>query len=259
LLDWLAVEFMRLGWDVKALDRLIVTSTAYRQSSNASRALIERDPDNRLLARGPRKRLSAEMIRDQALAAGGLLVERLGGPSVRPYQPAGLWKDLTGGDYKPDSGPNLYRRSLYTFWKRTVAPPAMVAFDASTRETCCVRETRTNTPLQALDLLNDETYVEASRKLAERVLKTTAPTADARIARAFRMILSRRPTPAELRILSHSYERAAARFRSDPVAARKLIAVGQSPRDKRLDVAELAALTELSSMIFNLAEAVTKE
>ena len=174
LLDWLATEFIRRGWDVKSLDRLIVTSATYRQSSNATRQQIERDPENRLLARGPRKRLSAEMIRDQALAASGLLVERIGGPSVRPYQPSGLWQDLNGQTYKADSGPGLFRRSLYTFWKRTVAPPAMVAFDASTRETCTVRETRTNTPLQALDLLNDVTYLEASRKLAERVLQMPA-------------------------------------------------------------------------------------
>jgi hypothetical protein len=259
LLDWLATEFVRHAWDVKSLDRLIVTSATYRQSSNATRQQIEHDPENRLLARGPRKRLSAEMIRDQALAASGLLVERVGGPSVRPYQPPGLWQDLNGQTYKPDSGPGLYRRSLYTFWKRTVAPPAMVAFDASTRETCTVRETRTNTPLQALDLLNDVTYLEASRKLAERVLRMPAASVSQRIERAFRLILTRRPTAEEARILRQGYDRRLAAFRADPNSARKLLAVGQSPRDARLDLAELAAGTTTASLIFNLSETVTKD
>jgi mono/diheme cytochrome c family protein len=259
LLDWLATEFVRLGWDVKALDRLIVTSATYRQSSNATRRQIEQDPENRLLARGPRKRLSAEMIRDQALAASGLLVERVGGPSVRPYQPPGLWKDLNGQNYKADSGPGLYRRSLYTFWKRTIAPPAMVAFDAATREACTVRETRTNTPLQALNLLNDVTYIEASRKLAARVLETPASSPSERIARAFRLVLSRQPTKAEARILRASYDRRLTAFRADADSAKKLLAVGQSARDDCLDVAELAAYTTTASLIFNLAETVTKE
>lgn len=259
LLDWLATEFVRRGWDGKALDRLIVTSATYRQSSNVTRQEIERDPENRLLARGPRKRLSAEMIRDQALAASGLLVEQLGGPSVRPYQPPGLWQDLNGQTYKPDFGRGLYRRSLYTFWKRTVAPPAMVAFDASTRETCTVRETRTNTPLQALNLLNDVTYIEASRKLAERVLEMPASSPSQRIARAFRLALSRPPSDAEARILRAGYGRRISAFRADPDSARKLLAVGQSPRNERLDAAELAAYTTTASLIFNLAETVTKE
>jgi hypothetical protein len=259
LLDWLATEFIRRGWDVKSLDRLIVTSATYRQASSATRQQIERDPENRLLARGPRKRLSAEMIRDQALAASGLLAERIGGPSVRPYQPPGLWQDLNGQTYKADSGPGLYRRSLYTFWKRTVAPPAMVAFDASTRETCTVRESRTNTPLQALDLLNDVTYLEASRKLAERVLQMPALSPSQRIERAFRLVLSRRPTTAEARILRQSYDRRLTAFRADPDSARKLLAIGQSPRDTRLDMAELAAGTTTASLIFNLSEAVTND
>jgi hypothetical protein len=166
---------------------------------------------------------------------------------------------LNGQTYKADSGPGLYRRSLYTFWKRTVAPPAMVAFDASTRETCTVRESRTNTPLQALDLLNDVTYLEASRKLAERVLQMPALSPSQRIERAFRLVLSRRPTTAEARILRQSYDRRLTAFRADPDSARKLLAIGQSPRDTRLDMAELAAGTTTASLIFNLSEAVTKD
>ncbi len=168
LLDFLATEFVRGGWNVKALQKLIVTSSTYRQSSRVSRELLQKDPENRLLARGPRFRLSAEMIRDQALFVSGLLVEKIGGPSARPYQPAGLAKELGADPYKQDQGENLYRRGLYTFWKRTVAPPMMINFDAPGRETCLVRETRTNTPLQALNLLNDVTFVEAARNLAQR-------------------------------------------------------------------------------------------
>ena len=171
LLDWLATEFMRTGWDVKAIAKTIVTSATYRQSSSVSKELLQRDPENRLLARGPRFRLAAEMVRDQALSISGLLVEKIGGPSVKPYQPQGLWKELAGGeDYKQDKGEGLYRRSLYTFWKRAVPPPSMMTFDSAGREACVVRETRTNTPLQALTLMNDVTYLEAARVMAERMM-----------------------------------------------------------------------------------------
>ena len=184
LLDWLATEFVRTGWDVKAMQKLIVTSATYRQSSKVTPELLQRDPENRLLARGPRFRLPAEMIRDQALAVAGLLVEKLGGPSVKPYQPAGLWKELAmqDMDYVQSKGDDLYRRSLYTFWKRTVAPPDDDDFDAAERETCVVRETRTNTPLQALDLMNDVTFVEAARVLGQRMMKEGGATPDARLA-----------------------------------------------------------------------------
>src|SRR5437016_1018265 len=174
LLDWLAVEFSsgERPWDIKHLLKLIVTSATYRQSSRVTPARLQKDPDNRLLARGPRFRLSADVIRDQALFASGLLVEKQGGPSVKPYQPAGLVMELTGTEeYVPDHGEKLYRRSLYTFWKRTVAPPTLMTFDAANRETCVVRETRTNTPLQALNLMNDVTFVEAARVLAERAMR----------------------------------------------------------------------------------------
>jgi hypothetical protein len=221
--------------------------------------LLRRDPENRLLARGPRVRLAAEMIRDQALAASGLLVERIGGPSVRPYQPGDLWKELASVEYVQDHGEKLYRRSLYTFWKRTVAPPTMIAFDAAGRETCTVRETRTNTPLQALALLNEVTFVEAARKLGERVMVEGGETPESRIALAFRLVVARPPRSAELQILVKGFENHLARYRSQPQAAAELLASGEAPRDERLDPAELAAYAAVASVILNLDETVTKE
>jgi mono/diheme cytochrome c family protein len=258
LLDWLATELVRTGWDVKAMQRRIVTSAAYRQSSKVTPELRQRDPENRLLARGPRFRLSAEVIRDQALFASGLLVEKLGGPSVRPYQPAGLSRELGAEAYVQDHGPSLYRRSLYTFWKRTVTPPAMTAFDAPGRESCTVRETRTNTPLQALNLMNDVTYVEAARVLAERIMKEAA-TPEQRLTLAFRLLTAHPPKPAEMRVLLGSLERYRERYGKDAEAARKLVSVGESSRDERLDVGELAAYTAVASMLLNLDEVITKE
>jgi Protein of unknown function (DUF1553)/Protein of unknown function (DUF1549)/Concanavalin A-like lectin/glucanases superfamily/Planctomycete cytochrome C len=259
LLDWLATEFVRTGWNVKALLKTIMTSATYCQTSKVNPTLLQKDPENRLLARGARIRLTAEVIRDQALAASGLLVEKLGGPSVRPYQPPGLWKELTDSDYKQDHGENLYRRSLYTFWKRTVAPPTMVTFDASTRETCTVRETRTNTPLQALTLLNDVAFVEASRNLAQRVMTTGAASPEARLTLAFRLATARRPNPTELGILLADWTDHASHYRAHPAAALELVTIGESPRDESLDVPELAAYTAVASLILNLDETITKE
>jgi hypothetical protein len=259
LLDWLATEFVRTGWDVKAMLRTIVLSAAYRQSSKMSRELRERDPENRLLTRGPRFRLSAEMVRDQALFASGLLVEKVGGPSVKPYQPASLWKELADAVYQPDKGENLYRRSLYTFWKRTVAPPDMIAFDAAGRETCIVRQTRTNTPLQALTLMNDVTYVEASRVLAERVLRDGGATDEQRLTLMFRLLAARPPRPLELKILRTDLDQQRARFQKDRQEALRLIAVGEAKRDEKLDPAELAAYTAVANLVLNLDEAITKE
>ena len=196
LLDWLAVEFQQNGWDVKALLKTIVMSATYRQSSKITPQLLQRDPENRLLARGPRLRLPAEMIRDQALFVSGLLVEKLGGPSVRPYQPEGLYKDMLFSNmtnYAQDKSEGLWRRSLYTFWKRTVMPPAMQVFDASSRESCTVRETRTNTPLQALNLMNDTTYVEAARLMAQRMLSEGGTKPEDRLALGLRLAAGRRP------------------------------------------------------------------
>jgi Protein of unknown function (DUF1553)/Protein of unknown function (DUF1549)/Planctomycete cytochrome C/Concanavalin A-like lectin/glucanases superfamily len=260
LLDWLATEFMDSGWDVKAMQRLIVTSATYRQSSKVTPPLLAADPENRLLARGPRFRLPAEALRDQALAASGLLVERIGGPSVKPYQPPGLWKELTGSeDYVPDHGDKLYRRSLYTFWKRTVAPPALVTFDAAGRETCVVRPSRTNTPLQALNLMNDVTFVEAARVLAQRAMKEGGTTPEGRITFAFRLATARKPQPLELQVLLDGYREHLADYRKDEKAARKLTSIGEAARDDKLDVVELAAFTTAAGVILNLDEVVTKE
>jgi hypothetical protein len=257
LLDWLATEFVATGWDVKAMLRLMVTSATYRQSSKLSPSLLSRDPENRLLARGPRHRLSAEVIRDQALAASGLLVERLGGASVKPYQPEGLWNDLAGVDYVQDHGERLYRRGLYVFWKRTVAPPVMLTFDAAGRETCIVRETRTNTPLQALALLNEVSFVEAARALAERAMHG-ADLPEKRIDLAFRLVLTRAPSSNELDTLVHGWQRHLDHYRGDREAAMAAINIGESKPDPSLDVAELAACTAVASVILNLDEAVTK-
>ncbi len=185
LLDWLATEFLSSGWDVKHMQKLIVMSATYRQSSQVTSEALQRDPANRWLARGPRFRMPAEMIRDAALSVSGLLVEKLGGPSVKPYQPDGLWEavgytDSNTANFAQDDGENLYRRSLYTFWKRTAPPPAMSTFDAPSREACTVRRARTNTPLQALTLMNDRQFVEASRHFAARMLAEGGETPDAR-------------------------------------------------------------------------------
>ncbi len=260
VLDWLATEFVASGWNVKALQKTIVMSATYRQSSRATPELLQRDPDNRLLARGPRVRLPAEMIRDQALAISGLLVEKVGGPPVKPYQPPGLWQELAGGKgYEQDHGEGLYRRSLYTYWRRTVAPPSMVIFDSPNRETCTVRETRTNTPLQALDLMNDVTFVEAARKLAERMLVEGGRTPEARIAWAWRLALARPPRPRESEVALGLLQQFENVYRGDHAAALEFLSEGESARNRKLDAAQLAAYTGLASMLLNLDETVTKE
>ncbi len=257
LLDWLATEFMR-DWDVKRLMKLLVTSATYRQSSRITPAALGRDPENRLLSHAPRVRLSAEMVRDQALAAAGLLVENIGGPSVKPYQPSGLGKELSGTDLELDHGDKLFRRGLYTFWKRTSPHPTMTAFDAPGREMCCVRPSRTDTPLQALALMNDITFVEAARALAQRVMHEMQ-TREGRVCHAFRLVLNRAPKEQELKVLLADYDQQLTRFRSDPASARSLITTGESPRDNLLDPAEHAALAALCGLILNLDEAVTKQ
>ncbi|MBI3681657.1 MAG: DUF1553 domain-containing protein [Acidobacteria bacterium] len=259
LLDWLATEFLGSGWDVKALQKTIVMSATYRQTSRVTPELAQKDPENRLLARGPRVRLSAEMVRDQALAVSGLLVEKIGGPSVKPYQPAGLWKELSGADYHRDKGEDLYRRSLYTFWKRTAPPPAMMNFDASSRETCIVRENRTNTPLQALNLMNDVTYLEAARKMAERMMREGGSEPAGRIAFGFRLATARHPKPNEAGLLADSFRNQLDYYQTDREAALKFLSQGDSPRDEKLDASELAAYAAVASLILNLDETVTKQ
>jgi hypothetical protein len=256
LLDWLATEFVRTGWDVKAMQKTVVTSATYRQSSRVTPELLRKDPENRLQARGPRVRLAAEEVRDQALAISGLLVEKVGGPSVKPYQPPGLWKELTGGeDYRPDTGEGLHRRSLYTFWKRTAPPPMMMNFDAAGRETCVVREVRTNTPLQALNLMNDLEFVEAARWLAQRMVREGGSTPEARIAYAFELATARPPKAREAEILRSSFQYYRDAFQSDPASAEKYL-VGGAADGKAPD---LAAYTTVAGIILNLDAVVTKE
>ena len=265
LLDWLATEFVRTGWDVKAMQRLIVTSAVYRQSSRATAEGIERDPENRLLARGSRFRLPAEIVRDNALAISGLLNTAIGGPSVYPYQPPGLWKEMSFGDrfsaqvYSPSRGADLYRRSMYTFWKRTVPPPTLATFDAPDREKCTVRRARTNTPLQALVLLNDPTYIEASRILAEGMMTQAGSAPSSRLRFAYRRALARDPNPQERQVLLTLFQKQLGEFRQNEQAAIDLLGVGDSPRNKKLNPVELAAWTTIASTILNLDETVTKE
>ncbi|HEV3004083.1 MAG TPA: PSD1 and planctomycete cytochrome C domain-containing protein [Pirellulales bacterium] len=264
LLDWLATEFVGSGWNVKHLQKLVVMSYAYQQSSRATPQLLERDPENLLLARGPRFRLDAEVVRDAALAASGLLVEQLGGHSVKPYQPEGVWEAVAfvGSNtsmFQQDQGDALYRRSLYTFWKRTAPPPSLTTFDAPSRETCTVRRARTNTPLQALVLMNDKQYVEAARKLAERALGDGGATVESRIAHAFRLATARLPAADELAVLVQIHQGQLAEYQADKEAAAKLLAVGDSKRDEKFDASELAAYTMVANLILNLDETITKE
>jgi len=260
LLDWLATTFVESGWDVKALQKTIVMSAAYRQSSGVTSELLTRDPDNRLIARGPRFRLGPEVIRDQALAVSGLLVKKVGGPSVKPYQPAGLWQELAGGKgYVEDSGPSLYRRSLYTYWKRTVAPPFMVNFDSPNREQCTVAENRTNSPLQALNLMNDVTILEASRKLAERIMREGGTSPESRVAWGYRAVLSRQLDSSRQAVLLRAYRDFLERYKNDESSARSFLTQGSSPQAADLDISELAAYTAVSSLLFNLDDTISKQ
>jgi hypothetical protein len=259
LLDWLARDFIASGWDVKALCKKIVLSSTYRQRSAASAALRERDPENRLLARGPSHRLSAEMLRDAALASSGLLVNRLGGPPTKPYQPPGLWQGQNAflPVYVPDKGEGLYRRSLYTFWRRTSPPPNMLAFDAPSREVCVVRRQTTSTPLQPLVLLNDPQFVEAAEALGERALREGGRTLESRLAYLFRSTATRRPSDRELHLLAELYRGQEELFRKDPDAARKFLKAGNRSLVPGRDPAELAAAAATAGAILNLDAAVT--
>jgi hypothetical protein len=263
LVDWLATEFIESGWDVKHLQRLIVTSATFRQDSKVSAELLQKDPQNRLLARGPRFRLDAEVIRDNLLAASGLLVETLGGRGVRPYQPDGLWKAVayptsTTAKYRKDQGDALYRRSLYTFWKRTAPPPVMATFDAPNRESCRVRRERTNTPLQALAMLNDVQAVEAARHLALRMLREGGKDCASRTAYGFLLATARKPDPAEQAVLTDLFRTHLEDYSQDAEAAKSLLQIGDSSLDDSLATPELAAYTMVANTILNLSEMITQ-
>jgi hypothetical protein len=264
LLDWLAVKFIESKWDIKAMQKLIVMSATYRQSSHVTKDLLEKDPTNKWLARGPRLRLPAESIRDEALAVSGLLVEQLGGPSVKTYQPDGLWAELAtpggiGQTFVQDHGEALYRRSLYMYWKRTVPPPAMSSFDAPSREVCTVSRSRTNTPIQALALMNDVTFVEAARKMAERIVTEGGTKPSERITHAFRLATARKPTADELKILVDDFNYQLATYFAAPEAAAKLLGIGESQKNPNMDPRELAAYTAVANVILNLDETITRE
>ena len=259
LLDWLAMEFVERDWDLKRIIKQMVMSATYRQSSRISPESLERDPQNLWLARGARFRLPAEIIRDNALSVSGLLLEKTGGPSVKPYQPAGLWKETSNRGYEQDHGEKLYRRSLYTYWKRSVPPPNMFAIDAPTRETCTVQRQRTNTPLMALVILNDPTFVEASRALARRAMIESGPDPREKISFIFRSMTSRSPSAAEMEIVLEFFRRQQGVYSNDKAAALKLLAVGESKRLESLDAADHAAWTTVASMILNMDEAITRE
>ncbi len=261
LLDWLATEFIRLGWDMKALQKTMLLSATYRQATKVKPQLLEKDPENRLLARGPRLRLSGETLRDQALAVSGLLVDKIGGPSVRPYMPEGVWDETSRyGDlrnYQAEKGEGLYRRTLYTIWKRSAGPPTLQLFDAPTRDICTLKRSRTNTPLQALALLNEVTFVEAARVLAEQMLAAGGSSPEARITWVYEKLLARKPRAEELQVLTTSLAGRLAHYEAHPEEAAKLLSFGE--RKSAAVTAELAAYTLAANVILNLDEAITRE
>jgi uncharacterized protein DUF1553 len=257
------VEFREGSWDVKKFFKLLVTSATYRQAAAVTAEKKEKDPQNRLLSRGPRFRMDAEMVRDYALAASGLLVPKLGGPSVKPYQPEGVWEAVAmigsnTRDYRRDSGEKLYRRSMYTFWKRAAPPASMDIFNAPNRETCAVRRERTNTPLQALVTLNDPQFVEAARVLAEKAIKEGGPKPEERIDFIARRLLARPFTAQELSLVQAGLADLLAEYKAKPEEAKKLIAVGDSKADPKVDPSELAAWTMLANELMNLDEVLNK-
>lgn len=264
LLDWLATEFMRIGWDMKALQKTIVMSSTYRQSSKITPDNLVSDPENKWFARGPRFRLQGEIIRDQALAVSGLLTSRIGGPSSRPYMPDGVWDETSRyGDlrnYKHDKGDNLYRRSMYTIWKRTAAPPSMLIFDAPNREICSIIRSRTNTPLQALALLNEVTYVEAAKKLGERMLAEGGTSDYERIQYGLLLARGRKGTEQEAQLLLEGLKKDSRRFDLDPDSAKQILSVGEyRPNITQYDPKLLAAYMVTANILLNLDEVVTRE
>jgi len=261
LLDWLAVEFRESGWDVKKLFKLMVTSAAYRQSATTTPDKLVKDNANRLLSRGPRFRMDAEMVRDYALAASGLLVKQIGGPSVKPYQPEGVWEAVAmGGNtsrYEREKGEGLYRRSMYWFWKRSAPPASMEIFNAPSREGCCVKRERTNTPLQALVTLNDPQFVEAARSLADRALEIGGPADDARLEFIAERVLARPLAADELAIVKKSLADLAEWYKAHPDDAKTLIAIGET-KPRAADPVQLASWTMLTNELMNLDEVLCK-
>ena len=262
LLDWLAVDFMENGWDIKRLHRQIMTSHAYTQTSRITPPLHARDPENRLLARGPRFRLDSHAIRDQALAIGGLLNRDLGGAPVKPYQPPGLWSSVANNPnkiYRNDTGGKLYRRTLYTFWKRAINPPRQIIFDAQGRDACNVRQKVTNTPLQALALMNDPTFVEAARMLAERMISEGGTSANERLAWAHRVCTARDADASTLAVLRENLAHFQKHYAAHPEAAESYLKVGESPRDESIPAPELAAYAATAHLLLNLDTTITRE
>jgi cytochrome c553 len=257
LLDWLAMEFIRSGWDIQHLQKTILLSRTYRQASAIEAGNASQDTDNRWLARGPRRRLSGFALRDQALAASGLLVEQIGGPSVKPYMPPNIWKAFSNNKYVQDHGAKLYRRSLYTYWRRTIPPPTMMTFNAAGREVCAVRTEQTNTPLQALTLMNNKSFVEASRFLAERMLREGGSSLSAQLERGFWLVCGRAPSHAEQRVLHRAHADFAAEFAKNLRGAKQLLETGETPRDATIDPQTHAAMTMTASLLLNLEEAIT--
>jgi hypothetical protein len=259
LLDWLAIEFLESGWNVKRIQKTILMSSTYRQSSTVTAQLVHLDPENRRLARGPRFRLSPFALRDQALAVSGLLVEKIGGPPAKPYMPPKIWSAISSNKYEQGRGESLYRRSLYTYWRRTIPPPMMLGFNAADREVCVVRKGRTNTPLQALTLMNNVTFVEAARFLAERMIREGGADTEEQVAVGFRLATARQPDDRERRLLLQAYRRFRSHYEEDSPAAASLLAIGEQRRDASLDLAQHAAATMTASLILNLDETITKE
>ncbi len=275
LLDWLACEFQQptvapkvagvaaQPWDMKAMHKLIMMSAVYRQASKVTPDKLERDPENRLLSRSARFRLTGEVIRDQSLAVSGLLVPKVGGPSVRPYMPEGVWDETSKygnlRNYKHGTGEALYRRTMYTIWKRTAAPPTMLLFDAPNREVCTIKRSKTNTPLQALSLLNEITFMEAARGLATRMIHEGGNSAESRLKYGFQLVTARQPSASELSVLTQGLHDDIKHFQGDQAAAKLVATIGEAPGDSSLDVSELAAYTLSANVLMNLDEFVMRE
>jgi hypothetical protein len=263
LLDFLAIKFRDEGWDTRKILKYIALSATYQQSTKVSKELQELDPENRLLARAPRLRLTAELIRDQALKISGLLNKEVGGPSVKPYQPDGIWEATTGGGggstatYITSTGKDLYRKSLYTFWKRTVPPPSMMTFDAASRDLCSVKRQETNTPLQALVLLNDPQIIEASRILAKNAIDRNKETND-QISYIFKQATSRAPDEAELTMLANYYDSMLQKVEGEGIEAKEYLSIGATEMDSNISVSQLAALALTAHTILNLDETITR-